>query len=127
MEADVALLKDVLLDGGVLDNQVIIDAYSLSDEMVAQKFRNTPYGHHLVSEIDKAIEHKRAWGFERYIENVFIECAKDQKRKIFGLDPIVAFIVAKENEATAIRMVMTGKLNKLSADQIRGRLRELYA
>ena len=127
MDADVSLLKEVILEGGVLDRQIIIDAYSLSDELVSQKFRNTPYGHHLVGEIDKAIENKRAWGFERYIENLFIERAKDQKKKMFGMDPIVAFIVAKENEATAIRMVMTGKLNNLSADQIRGRLRELYA
>ena len=127
MDADVALLKDAMLDGGTLEKKMIIDAYSLNDEMLAQRFRYTKYGYNLVDAIEQAIEHKRAWSFERFIENMFIECAKEQKMKMFGMDPIIAYIVAKENEATAIRMVMTGKLNKLNADQIRGRLRELYA
>ncbi|MCK5128997.1 MAG: V-type ATPase subunit [Clostridiales bacterium] len=127
MDADVVLLKDALLDGGTLEHKMIIDAYALNDELLSQRFRHTPYGHQLVSAMDQAIEQKRAWTFERFIENMFIAYAKEQKKKVFGMDPIIAYIVAKENEATAIRMVMTGKLNKLDADQIRGRLRELYA
>ena len=127
MDADINHLQDALLDDGLLPLEMVLDAYALSDELVGMHFRDTPYGFHLENEIEKAIRQKRAWQFEHYIENLFIACAKKQKKKIFGMDPIISYIVAKENEATAVRMVMTGKLNDIDIDQIRGRLRDLYA
>lgn len=126
MEADTSLLKDTLLDGGAINKDFIIDAYPLGDDMLPLKFKNTVYGYALVEAMEKAVSEKRAWSFERFTENMLIECAKEQKIKVFGIEPVLAYIIAKENEATAIRMVMTGKTNKLDADQIRGRLRELY-
>ncbi len=124
MDADISLLKDVLFEGGTINKEFIMDAYTLNDDMLTVRFKYTQYGHRLVSAIEKAVENKRAWSFEHFTENMLIECAKEQKHKVFGIEPIIAYIIAKENEATAIRMVMTGKINKLDADQIRGRLRE---
>ena len=44
----------------------------------------------------------------------------------FGLGPLAAFILARDNEIKTVRMILAGKRNKLSADMIRERVRETY-
>ena len=44
----------------------------------------------------------------------------------FGDAPVVAYLAAKENEFTAIRILLTGKLAGLEPDTIRERLRDAY-
>ena len=41
----------------------------------------------------------------------------------FDERPIIAYIAAREAEAMSIRIIMAGKLEGLSADEIRSRLR----
>lgn len=126
MKADINFLRDALLDGGEISHEYILDAYTLNDDMLPVKFKHTRYGHELINAIEKALELKKAWNFEHYIENMFIHLAKLQKLKVFGIDPLLGYIVGKQAEATAVRMVMTGKINKMRADDIRERLRDLY-
>ena len=126
MKADVNFLKDALLDGGEISHEAILDAYTLNDDMLPLKFKNSRYGHELLNAIERALELKKAWNFEHYIENMFIKIAKKQKLKVFGIDPLLGYIIGKQAEATAVRMVMTGKINKMRADDIRERLRDLY-
>ncbi len=126
MRADINFLRDALLDGGKIGHEYILDAYNLNDDMLPIKFKYSRYGHDLVNAIEKALDLKKAWNFEHYIENMFIGLAKRLKQKIFGIDPLLGYIVGKQVEATAVRMVMTGKINKMKADDIRERLRDLY-
>ncbi len=126
MAADINFLKDTLLEGGEISHEYILDAYSLNDDMLPIKFKHFRYGHELINAIERAIELKKAWNFEHYIENMFLALAKKQKLKVFGIDPLLGYIIGKQAEATAVRMVMTGKINKMRADDIRERLRDLY-
>jgi len=126
MKADTSFLRDSLVEGGKISHEYILDAYSLNDDMLPVKFKHTRYGHELINAIEKALELKKAWNFEHYIENMFISLAKRQRSKVFGIDPLLGYIVGKQAEATAVRMVMTGKINKMRADDIRERLRDLY-
>lgn len=41
----------------------------------------------------------------------------------FGEQPLLGYVSAKDNEFTAIRIIMTGRLADLPADVIRERLR----
>ena len=126
MKADVNFLRESLLQGGEISHEYILDAYTLNDDMLPLKFKHTRYGHELINAIERALELKKAWNFEHYIENMFIALAKRQRLKVFGIDPLLGYIIGKQAEATAVRMVMTGKINKMRADDIRERLRDLY-
>ena len=44
----------------------------------------------------------------------------------FGVEPLVAFWVAKEIEATTIEQILTGKLNHIENQLITERMREVY-
>jgi V/A-type H+/Na+-transporting ATPase subunit C len=64
--------------------------------------------------------------FERWCDNVMMRAIRPQIHNPFGLGPLAAFILARENEIRTVRMILAGKRNKLSADSIRERVRETY-
>ena len=55
-----------------------------------------------------------------------MELARRGKADIFTIGPILGFLLAREAEAKAIRLIMVGKLNRLPQEKIRERLREMY-
>lgn len=64
--------------------------------------------------------------FEKWCDDILIEHIKPQKYNCFTLMPLAAYILARENEIKSIRILLSGKLNKLSDELIRERLREMY-
>lgn len=64
--------------------------------------------------------------FERWCDNRMIETIHPQKYKAFGIGPIVAYVIARQNEIKTVRIILSGKLNGLSDDSIRERVREMY-
>lgn len=64
--------------------------------------------------------------FERWCDNLIINHIKPQRFNPFTLSPLAAYILGKENEIKSIRILLSGKLNNLSENSIRERLRETY-
>ena len=44
----------------------------------------------------------------------------------FGISPLIAYILARETEIKAVRIILSGKHNNLPQETIRERLREMY-
>lgn len=64
--------------------------------------------------------------FESWCDNLLIEIIKPQKYNPFTISPVAAYILARENEIKTVRILLSGKLNNLPEESIRGRLREMY-
>lgn len=64
--------------------------------------------------------------FERWCDNQLIETIKPQKYNPFSAGPLVAYLLARENEIKTVRIILTAKLNELPEEQIRERIREMY-
>lgn len=64
--------------------------------------------------------------FERWCDNRIIETIQPQKYDSFSVGPLVAYILARENEIKTVRIILSGKLNGLPDDSIRERVREMY-
>ncbi|NLH00339.1 MAG: V-type ATP synthase subunit C, partial [Clostridiales bacterium] len=60
-------------------------------------------------------------------DNVLIRFFSKAGYYSFGVQPVVAYIAALENEITAVRMILTGKLSGIDPSVIRERLREINA
>ena len=67
-----------------------------------------------------------ASAFERWCDNQLIESIKPQKYNPFSAGPLVAYLLARENEIKTVRIILTGKLNGLPDERIRERIREMY-
>lgn len=67
-----------------------------------------------------------ASAFERWCDNRMIETMRSQKYETFSVGPLVAYLVARENEIKTVRIILTGKQNDFPEESIRERVREMY-
>ena len=63
---------------------------------------------------------------ERWCDNLMIRRIRPQLHNAFGLGPLAAYILARENEIKSVRIVLSGKKNELPEESIRERVRETY-
>lgn len=64
--------------------------------------------------------------FEKWCDDLLINGMKKQKSEPFTIGPLVAYILAKQNEIKAVRLIMIAKLNGLDDNKISERIREMY-
>lgn len=64
--------------------------------------------------------------FERWCDNRIIQTISPQKYKAFTIGPVVAYVLARQNEIKTVRIVLSGKRSKLPEGAIRERVREMY-
>ncbi len=63
--------------------------------------------------------------FERWCDNRVIQTIQPQKYKAFTIGPLVAYVLARQNEIKTVRIILSGKQNGFSDDAIRERVREM--
>lgn len=119
-------IQKMLLDGGTIENKLYTDNMQGSLESFIQGLKHKPYG----SICEEGIEAFKSTGsftrFEKLVDNYLISLVKKAKYMPFGVDPLVGYLMAKENEIKNARIIMVGKINNIPSDIIRERLRETY-
>lgn len=105
-----------LLDGGTVKREEFVRAAagSLSDILSGTKYAElSEYGDN-ISELEKQTD------------SFLIRYIKKAKYVAFGIEPLVAYLLAKQNEIKLARIILTGKKNGLPPEVIKERLRESY-
>ena len=64
--------------------------------------------------------------FERWCDDRIIQTIKPQKYEAASVGPLVAYVLARENEIKTVRIILSGKASKLPDEKIRERIREMY-
>lgn len=64
--------------------------------------------------------------FEKWCDDILMECVTMARYTAFGIDPIIAYYVARDAEIKTVRIILSAKINNLPADVIRERVRALY-
>lgn len=64
--------------------------------------------------------------FEKLCDDYLMEYVREAKFKPLTLEPLIAYLYAKESEIKTIRIILTSKLNNIDADTIKERLRDAY-
>lgn len=64
--------------------------------------------------------------FERWCDDMVTENSRKELLEFFGIGPIAAYILAKENEIKSVRILLSGKLNGFDESMIRERMRAPY-
>lgn len=118
---DQEYLSKALADCDTLNLDALTKATLAGEEELASYLSGTAYA-------DGADEFKQSMSaFERWCDNLLIDRMRVQKWNPFGLDPIAAYVLAREGEMKSVRIILSGKLNDLPQDAIRERIRKTYA
>ena len=124
---DARFLETVIFEDGTISKNKIVESINDNTDTILNKFKKEKLGIYLTKGLEVFNETKRLSELEKISDNYLMELNKESKYVVFGPEPLFTYLVAKEREINAIRMIMVSKINNISSDKIRERLRETYA
>ncbi|MFC1855130.1 V-type ATPase subunit [Thermodesulfobacteriota bacterium] len=111
--------SEAFFPGGDFQIDFFLKNYEDDFHMLKTIFKGTEFLE-LITDGSTYIEEKKSFlRFERIISEYFIKYVRATKWISFGIEPIIAYYYAKEKEIKVVRMILTGKQNELSYDDIK--------
>jgi V/A-type H+-transporting ATPase subunit C len=95
-------------------------------EALSGRFVHTPYREVVEDGWEDLSANGSFAGFERMSRDLILEYLRKANLIAFGVEPLIAYVQAKENELGMIRTIMVGKLNRLEPRLIKERLPHVY-
>ena len=120
-------LARVLAPGGRISPSTIAEAYAKGYDALLAVIASSPYGRALEPAADSIRGKGSLSLFEKLCDNALVGMLDAARTVPFGIEPLVAYLAAKEGETKAARIVMASKLAGVAPQQITERLRETYA
>lgn len=119
-------LQEVIINGGAIDEDTLVALINDAPENISNKLAFTNYNEVIKIGIEDYTKTDSASLLEKLVDNYIMDMMKEAKFIPFGVEPILAYVYAKETEIKVIRIIMVGKLNNISGEVIRERLRDIY-
>ena len=124
MGKDIGYLQEALVSGGSVSEERLIQG--VAGEGLASVFGGTALSK--ASQLgSEAVSGGTLTAFELACDNAVADYLANAKLCSFGEESVLAYLAGTENELTAVRMILTGRLAGVPSDTIRERLRDLYA
>jgi V/A-type H+-transporting ATPase subunit C len=96
-------------------------------EEVQDAFFMTEYHAVVSTGVDHLAETGSFRVLEKLAEEHLMRRLRDAKTLVFGIEPVVAFVLAKEHEVAMVRMALVGKQNDIPSDLLAARVSLSYA
>ncbi|MFZ5985679.1 MAG: V-type ATP synthase subunit C [Bacillota bacterium] len=119
-------LQKILVPDGSIDNRVYVENLDAPLDNFIDALKFSQYGVFMEEGIESFKTTGSLTKFEKLSDNFIISFAKKAKYISFGIEPLIGYLMAKETEIKNARIVMVGKINNISSEIIRERLREAY-
>jgi V/A-type H+-transporting ATPase subunit C len=113
-------IERAVAPAGTLDTEALKRAAASSMEDVYDCLRSTAY-----EDAVPALQNSMA-DFERWCDDQMMEMIRPQRYNNFGIEPLAAFLLGRQNEIRMVRLAISAKVNNLSSEALRERLREMY-
>jgi V/A-type H+-transporting ATPase subunit C len=122
----IEFMEKALVEGGELKKEFLLKLYTEPLEQMARKLEKTRYPSRLLGFLESADEIVRLTDFDRRADDYLMGIVRRARRISVGVEPIFAYVRARENEVTILRILLMGKLHNLSPASIEKMLRKLY-
>jgi len=118
--------KEFLIPEGDFKTENIIEIYDSPLSSWFEKLVYTDYKNIIELGVNYFQKNNSLMELEKLKDNFILNFSKIGKYITFGIEPLVGFITAKENDIKNIRIILSGKLNNQSPDEIKERVRDTY-
>ena len=103
-----------------------LKAFESPWEGISSYFFATPY-ERVLREGGEYLERKGSFAsLEKLCDDCRMEYLRSTRRMTFGVEPVIAYLFAKENELKILRLIFLGKLYGITQERIRERLPEVF-
>ena len=117
---NVDYLDDILVDGGSISKEELSKVYFTNTYVLLFKKKIATKTWDTFEKNGDILE------IEKIFDNMIISLAKEYKYITIGPEPIFTYIIAKEYELKALRLIMSAKLNDIKIELVKSRLRGVY-
>ncbi|MGB4481000.1 MAG: V-type ATP synthase subunit C [Caldicoprobacterales bacterium] len=119
-------LKGLLLPGSQLGEDFFFEMMEEPVEHIADRLSSQKYTKVVEQGVEAYLNTGSLSTYERLMDDFLLKFVKASRWNPLGLEPIIGYLLAKENEIRIIRIIMVGKINNLPSPIIRERLRDVY-
>ena len=119
-------LAEALLPQGGVPHSRLISALEMAPDALVKAVSTGPVMRGIQAGLEDYFRTESMAALERRADNYLLDLAKGGKRETLGIGPLIGYILAREQEAKAVRLVMVAKLNGLGEGIVKERMRELY-
>lgn len=119
-------MRDMLLAEGTITHKALLDAYELSYDSLNRVLSDSIAKDALITGLAEMQRTGRIGALEKARDDYLLSLIKPHRYDVTTIYPIVGYLLAKQREAQAIRLIITVKRNGLDDAVIGERLRELY-
>lgn len=126
LELSLDKLEGLLLEGGFLDVNVLLESFNLSYGEIGERLLASAYHSAWILATDELVENETFIALEREFENFLMIYLRKAKFIVFGPEPVFAYALAKKRELQLLRLLGVGKLNQIPAEMLKQRMSETY-
>jgi len=116
----------VYMEGGNIPERLFAGGYDETPEQFAEKLDIYGMQALLLKGFAMIRETGRFTALEKLCDDLLMDYVKDAKYASFGIEPLIAYMAARENDIKTVRIIMSGKLANIPAELIRERIRKTY-
>lgn len=114
-------LEGSFIDGGQVEKEELMSLFNEGDETVVEHFRGAEYYHLVRGGFERGLN------FLEVIINDFVSKKIGEfKYLIIGPEPVLRYLLLKENEVRMVKLILLGKIWSIPKDRLRAQLREMY-
>lgn len=125
LKKSLSFIKKILLDGGRVDKTIYFNNSDKSVNDFLNDLMKTGFGVKMLKSM-KIKENANIQTLEKAFDDYLMTYMHKAKLITIGIEPFIAFLFAKEAEIKNVRIILTGKINRLPSHLIRERLRLIY-
>jgi vacuolar-type H+-ATPase subunit C/Vma6 len=118
--------ESLILQGGFLNDRLILECFDLSFAEIGEKLQATPYKELWARASDTLEERETFLDLERGIEDFLMTFLKKAKTIVFGPEPVFAYGLAKKRELRLVRLLGVGKINQIPDELLKQRISATY-
>lgn len=119
-------LKDILLPDAGVKSESLIDAYQLSAETLTRAISGSVAKGALQDGLSKMLVSGNIAMIEKARDDYLLSLVNARRHERMSIFPVVGYLLARDREAKAVRLILTVKRNGLDESVVAERLRELY-
>jgi len=121
------LMREAAVKGGTFRAEELAAAVEKDWEEIFMLIRKSPYAKALEPAFEGLKKGEELTGFEKLCDGAEMAVLREARYIPFGAELVLAWLLAKENEAQCLRIVLSGKKSGLAPETTIRRLRDAYA
>lgn len=119
-------MKEAVLPEGGIKRKTLLDAYEFTADVLAKALSGSAAKREMADGLNEMLATGSIGTLEKARDNYLLMLVNGHRHDRMTIFPIIGYLIARDREAKAVRLIVTAKRNGLNDSVIAERLRELY-